>query len=148
MRKTKKANLKHKWQGQELDRFIWEIGIKDIMYKSITLPKGTKCIGIILLEDTFIAHWKLDPKPFTCYQLHQHLTTVLKKENLPTLSNLCYHLRRYEQEGYLKSEININDKNRKERKYSLTKLYKFWDQIIPFYIKFDHVQAKKEYLNL
>jgi hypothetical protein len=107
----KNANLQRQTQGHNLDRFIWWMGIQLFAYHQ----------------------GKFDPQPFTGYHLWKLLTQVLKALTLKQQQlltawhiqelsryNLYYHLARYEQEGYLTSEMVLNPKNRKERHYRMT----------------------------
>lgn len=91
--KTILARLKRKWQGQEKDRIIWNEGI----LPNFITPNG-----------------KYSPSSFTCYELYKILQESFSYQNL------YKHLRKYEMEEFLTSELVINKNNRKERIYSFS----------------------------
>lgn len=107
----KLAQLKRQATGQEKDRVIW---------------------GRITADFCFDNTGDYIPKPFTCWELHKQL-----KDKEPNFSvsyqNLYYHLRKNEEEGYLRSKVVVNENNRKERRFIITA--EDWLYIRPGYLK-------------
>lgn len=81
-----------------------------------------------------LEHYK--PPHFTCWELHRAINQ--KKFDEPiSYHSLNYHLRELEKKGYLKSEIVINENNRKERRFTYKK-GKYDEIIIPKYLEPKH----------
>lgn len=87
------ARLKRRWQGQEKDCIIWNQGI---------LP------NFISPDEEY------NPISFTCYQLYKILQESFSYQNL------YKHLKKYEMENLLTSNLIIDKNNRKERIYSFS----------------------------